>query len=283
MSTELTPTSTTQILLGVTSTITAEDMRRMTDWINNSDVVTRWILLHIFENEGHRKLHKQTFEDYCTDCLKMNYSKEYYSALVRAARVEKTLFGPQTMADLTSPDFPRIPIKALLLASSIPESDLKDAYEEWKQRTEAAQAGAISSANAMTELKRIATRRIANTVAPPPETEFDRQLREGSPQAEETPPHPVETQTQESVADQTTFTNGGLQDTHSLPQEGRTEERESGATDLSQEDFPFQQWREALLTVQAWIDNEEIDGSRKDILWAMSQLEEISAWLEAQR
>lgn len=142
-----------EFLLGSKHTLSPDEVRALSAMIIRHDALTRWILLDVHDNKGYISIHYQTFDEYCTGELKMNYSRTYYYDLVRAARVERTLFGPQTFDSVISPEFPRTPLKALLALAEIPEAELKSA---WKEYTDRKAVGTFSTAQCITQLKKIA-------------------------------------------------------------------------------------------------------------------------------
>lgn len=191
---------TRNMVLGKQETLAAQTVRDLVTYINNSDVIKRWILLHLFEAKAHIVVHCDSFEEFCDKDLKMGYNSDYYSRLVRAARVERALFGTQTVETLSAKEFPKTSLKALLLLAAIPEDELKEAWEEYRDNTDAKQSGAVTPGHAITALRNIVARNAANKPASPvtpeqppvSEPPAHVKLKEVNPFAEEAIAEPAE-------------------------------------------------------------------------------------------
>jgi hypothetical protein len=120
----------------------SEDLarRRLTE--NEVDVIEarmrtsaqslRHDLLELFEGEAHLAKGFKSFEDYCTDGLRLNFSNDYAAKLRQWARVEKRLLDPEMeRVPSRGPACPDIPARGALALAKLPTLELQQkAYAE---------------------------------------------------------------------------------------------------------------------------------------------------------
>ncbi len=174
------------LVLGDGSNLSKETIGEAVQFINGSVIAKRWLLMHLFEAEAYKKVFLLSFEDFCEEHLYLDHSKSYLSDLIRTARVERDIFGPQSMGSLYSRDFPRIPIRAIMELAKLDTADLRQkAYKEYCVLCDAVKGGSVPKTYAIKSLSDIVTRMLNNLPPAPSQSEQQAQL--------ETPPSPADT------------------------------------------------------------------------------------------
>lgn len=253
-----------EFLVGAKHTLSADEVRLISLMIVGNDVVTRWMLLDIYDNNGYSSVHLSTFDEYCRDYLRMEYSRAYYYHLVSAARVERLLFGPQTIQQLTSKDFPKTPIQDLLKLAQIPEASLEKA---WKEYCSVRDSVAVSPGQTVRTLKKI-VKREENMTAPPPvpiETPSDPRRAETA-QTDRVDPFAEQEEEKPKRPAVSSFTP--------------PPDPEPTASDIISEEMDWEKAGWIMELVSSWVKVKGYNGRKSSLCEAAEMLHRIAEWIE---
>lgn len=250
----------------------------------------RFVLLEMFERKAHTALGYDRWEDFCEQRLGVVHSQSYHADLLRTARVERNVLGGNEIGGtsftdskyfaisdisdmakyLTAVNSPRIPVQVAMQLSKLPTAELqKQAYSEMETLRE---GGFRTDKQYQSELGNIVKRLLPKTDEPKKTTRFEEDAKKHAP-----------------------VTSGTKEDAKKpaapAAPEAKEDEDDMPFASLSAPAAPaapaaptlnFTDATEALDTVYAWVNNEEIDGDTKTRMWVMAMLNEIAQWVEGQ-
>ncbi len=260
----------------------------------------RWRLYSLFRHKAHKACLMKSFTTYCKQVLLFDTDKTTISRAIRWARVERTLFGEKLTDGSTFSLKATSGISrdvALALAKLPTAADQRAAWEEYQQVQNSDKALPAQKANSF---KHIVASRLSilpkdpTDVPPLPDTEpapttivdpfaparpaqsdqyqvehdnFNKWASAGVAATEAARKHAEETGTE--------FVQGSTISTFTPPADDPGYEE---PVTIDGEGVKLD-----LLTLMAWIDNDEIDGPDKIQLGVIASLCEASQWVEYKR